>query len=154
MDINPYFGIDLKKSIKKYPGIKIDRMIIGGAEDLSALNDASIDVVICTHVLCSVSDPLKACKEMARVLKPNGKLYVMEHIGSRSCSSIALIQWIIQPFWSPLTGGCKMTRDPSACLKEAGFKGVDTMKYVNFNKIPFTLAPHLFGTVTKWMYQS
>ena len=95
------------KSIKKYPGINIDQMVIGGAEDFSTLNDASIDVIICTHVLCSVNDPLKACKEMARVLKHkyNKKLYVMEHIGSRSCSSIALLQWIIEPFYSPLAGG-------------------------------------------------
>lgn len=154
MDINPYFDVDLKKALKKYPGIKVDRMIIGGAEDLSALNDNSVDAIICTHVLCSVNDPLKASKEMARVLKPNGKLYVMEHISSRSSFIVGALQWIIEPFWSPLTGGCKMTRDPAEVLKAAGFKSVDNLKYVNLIKIPFILGPHLFGTVTKWITTS
>ena len=149
MDTNPYFDVGLKKSLEKYPRIKIERMVISGVEDLSSINDSSVDVIICTYVLCSVSDPLEGSKEMIRVLKTTGKLYLMEHIVSRTSAIVLSIQWIIEPFWSPMTGGCTLTRDTADALKSAGFKNVDNLKYVNFNKLPFTLSPHLFGSVSK-----
>lgn len=49
----------------------------GDATDLD-LDDASADVVCCTQVLLYVSDHEKAIAEMFRVLKPGGRVVVME----------------------------------------------------------------------------
>lgn len=148
-DINPKAEFVVKESLKDYPLIKVVRNVFGASEGMSAIEDNYVDVLICTHVLCCVTDPMKVCKEMARVLKPEGKLYIMEHIQSRSSVVVKLLQWTINPFWSPLTAGCQLNRDPSSSFKEAGFKTVDNLRYTNLVNIPFTLSPQLFGTLTK-----
>jgi len=47
--------------------------VVGSATDIP-LADASFDTVVCTEVLEHVADPLKALREMHRVLKPGGHL--------------------------------------------------------------------------------
>lgn len=44
--------------------------------------DGSFDAVLCTEVLEHAPEPIKAIQEMARVLKPGGKLFVTAPLGS------------------------------------------------------------------------
>ena len=44
--------------------------------------DKSIDVVLCTEVLEHVAEPIRAVKEMARILKPGGTLLLTAPLGS------------------------------------------------------------------------
>lgn len=44
--------------------------------------DQSFDVVLCTEVLEHVSEPVRAIKEFARILKPNGRLLLTAPLGS------------------------------------------------------------------------
>src|SRR5215470_8556959 len=44
--------------------------------------DESFDVVVCTEVLEHVPDPFKAIGEMARILRPNGRLLHTAPLGS------------------------------------------------------------------------
>ena len=45
--------------------------------------DGSFDAVVSTFVFCSVPDPLAGLREIGRVLRPGGKLYMLEHVLSR-----------------------------------------------------------------------
>ncbi len=50
--------------------------LIGDAEDLSQIPDASQDFVIANHLLEHLENPLRGLVEMHRVLRPGGVLYV------------------------------------------------------------------------------
>lgn len=44
--------------------------------------DESFDEVVATFVFCSVPDPILGLNEIARVLKPDGRLLMLEHVRS------------------------------------------------------------------------
>ncbi|MHA7652925.1 class I SAM-dependent methyltransferase [Mycobacterium sp. ML4] len=55
----------------------------GDAHDLGFI-DAAFDTVVCTFGLCAIPDIDTALDEMTRVLKPGGKLILVDHIVSSS----------------------------------------------------------------------
>jgi len=81
--------------------------------------DASLDAVVFTLVLCTVSDPDRALAEARRVLRPGGRLIVLEHV--RSSGSLARRQDRLAPPWSRLIPGCHLDRDTATAVERAGF---------------------------------
>ncbi|WP_435949590.1 class I SAM-dependent methyltransferase [Psychrobacter sp. DM8] len=78
------------------------------------------DTIVMTFTLCSIKDPLPALREMARVLKPSGRLLFCEH-GLAPDPSVARFQHRLTPFWKPIAGGCHLNRDIPALLRAGGF---------------------------------
>src|SRR5690606_27248750 len=64
--------------------------------------------------------PARAAREMHRVLRPGGELLFAEHGTARS---VRAQRWQrrIEPVWTPLAGGCHLTRNPPQILRDAGF---------------------------------
>ena len=79
------------------------------------------DTVVLTFVLCSVPSPAAALAEARRVLKPGGRLLFCEH-GLAPDRAVARFQRRIEPVWTPLAGGCRLTRDILGEIRRAGFK--------------------------------
>lgn len=100
-------------------GINV-RLLTLSAEEIPEAN-ASFDTLLMTFTLCSIPDPVKALKEMRRVLKPDGQLLFCEH-GAAPDASVRRWQDRLTPLWKPLAGGCHLNRDIPALLKEGGFK--------------------------------
>ncbi len=50
--------------------------IVGDAQDLSVLADSSVDFVIANHLLEHLEDPIRGLREMLRVVRPGGVLYL------------------------------------------------------------------------------
>lgn len=50
--------------------------IVGDAQDLSALEDSSVDFVIANHLLEHLENPIAGLREMLRVIRPCGILYL------------------------------------------------------------------------------
>lgn len=48
--------------------------------------DNMFDVVVSTCVFCSVPDPVMGFKEIRRVVKPEGKIVMLEHMRSEKSS--------------------------------------------------------------------
>ena len=65
--------------------------------------DNSFDYVITSSVFCSVPDPLKGLKEIKKVLKPTGKLVMVEHVLS-SNRLIAFFENLFNPLVRLITG--------------------------------------------------
>lgn len=90
-----------------------------GAEDLPFPDD-HFDTVVCTFVLCTIPDVHHALVELARVLKPTGRLLYVEH--TVADGPIRHVQHLLQPLWGPLSGGCHLARDPGELLRAAGLE--------------------------------
>jgi ubiquinone/menaquinone biosynthesis C-methylase UbiE len=82
--------------------------------------DGVFDTVVSSLVFCSVDDPAAGLAEIRRVLRPGGRLRMMEHVRS-SRRLWGWLQDVGQPTWTWLTGGCRPNRDTERLVREAGF---------------------------------
>ena len=92
----------------------------GSAEEID-FEDNTFDSVVVGYSLCTIPDPIKALKEIKRVLKSNGKLFFTEH-GISPEESVRRWQHRINPIWSKLAGGCNINRNTEDMILRSGFK--------------------------------
>jgi ubiquinone/menaquinone biosynthesis C-methylase UbiE len=83
--------------------------------------DATFDVVVGTLVFCTIPDAARALEEVARVLKPEGRMKLVEHVRSGN-SLVGAAMHALNPVWHRWTGGCNWNRDTLLALREAGFQ--------------------------------
>lgn len=69
LELNPLLEKHAAQIKQKYPGLTIEKSMIGNAEDMSSIPDHSFEAVVGTHILCCISNPTAAVKEIHRVLK-------------------------------------------------------------------------------------
>jgi ubiquinone/menaquinone biosynthesis C-methylase UbiE len=101
--------------------------------DVAALpfEDGSFDCVVDTFSLCVFPDPVAALREMARVVRPSGRVLLVEH----ARSAAPLLGW-----YQDVTAGavaatgkaCVWNQDVPALLRAAGLR-------------PVSMEPHLGG---------
>lgn len=85
--------------------------------------DDSFDTVVAFLTLCTVPDFATAAREARRVLRPDGRLLVMEHVKAEPGSRLARWQRRLNPLWTRAAAGCHLDRDIAGALREAGFTG-------------------------------
>lgn len=100
---------------------KVEVEWLGLKAEQIPLDDASIDSIVVTYTLCTISDTAAALSEMRRVLKPGGDLYFSEH-GRAPNEAVARMQDRVTPFWKKLAGGCTLNRDIPALLRDSQFE--------------------------------
>lgn len=93
-------------------------LIQGDAQSLP-FDDGSFDTVVCTLGLCGVPDERVAIAEMHRVLRPGGRLLLLDHIGSHH-KPIWLVQRLIGLLTVRMLGD-HQTRRPLPLVEQAGF---------------------------------
>jgi len=71
----------LRIAAKKSAGRGDTRLIQADVETL-CFADNSFDSIVTSCTFCSVPDPVQGLKELYRVLKPGGKMYMFEHVRS------------------------------------------------------------------------
>ncbi|OYX74153.1 MAG: SAM-dependent methyltransferase [Caulobacter sp. 32-67-35] len=117
--VDPSEGLrDRALAAPRPEGLKVE-VLAGEAEHLD-FADQSFDTVVCTFTLCSVHTPEAVLAEARRVLKPEGRFLFCEH-GLAPDPKVAAWQKRIEPFWTPLAGGCHLTRPVGASIASAGF---------------------------------
>lgn len=98
--------------------IKLD---LGNAHDLAQYDDNSFDTVVMSMCLCSCEEPEQALHEASRVVKPTGRILLLEHGRSRFWP----VRWF---FWymgledekHAWENGCFDDRQPLDLVKNVG----------------------------------
>lgn len=83
------------------------------------LDSASFDCVLAAFVFCTVPNPLQGLQECRRVLKPGGKLILLEHTGSGNRVLRRFMDWL-NPFTVRFLGD-HINRDTAEEVAKAGF---------------------------------
>ncbi|XP_015909039.1 thiol S-methyltransferase TMT1A [Parasteatoda tepidariorum] len=148
LDVNPSFLEVFNKNKKNYPQVNYKKTILKPAEDMSEIPDDTFDVVVSTHVLCSVKNVENALKEVKRVLKPNGKYLFLEHVAYPRNQAGYFIQNYVAPIWRLYLAGCNPNRTSAEYIKKAGFKDVHVeVSYLSALMVYFR--PNILGIATK-----
>jgi ubiquinone/menaquinone biosynthesis C-methylase UbiE len=84
------------------------------------LGDASVDTVVSILVLCSVPDQAAALAEAKRILRPGGRLLLLEHVRATD-PALARRQDRSERRQMRFAGGCHPNRDTLRAVAAAGF---------------------------------
>lgn len=130
-----------------YSPIKIS-VIEGDAAHLP-LEYTTVDAAVVSLVLCSVADQNAALSEIRRVLRPGGELRFYEHVRAGD-ARLARFQRLLEPIWTRLAGGCKLTRNTLDAIRGAGFV-IDECEQFHFQPCfaAKLAAPHILGRAHK-----
>ncbi len=85
------------------------------------LADATVDTVVTTWTLCTIPDPVRALREMRRVLRADGRLIFVEH-GRAPDPDVVKWQDRLTPAWRRVAGGCHLDRPIDRLLGQGGFE--------------------------------
>ncbi|HEX7666939.1 MAG TPA: class I SAM-dependent methyltransferase, partial [Polyangiaceae bacterium] len=110
--------------------------------------DASFDTVVATLLLCSVPSAEAALASIRRVLKPNGVFLFLEHVAAEDDPGRLVWQKRIEPFWTILAEGCRLTCHTLETIRASGFV-VDDPKRESMRKAMPFLRPTVRGVAKK-----
>ena len=116
IDLSPAM-LEIARTRARDVGVEVE-LREGDAQALP-FPDASFDTVVCTLGLCGVPDERAAIAEAHRVLRPGGKLLLLDHIGSHH-SPIRLGQRLLEKVTVRMLGDYQ-TRRPLPLLDAEGF---------------------------------
>lgn len=122
-------------------------VVLAASASRLPLADSSVDAVVSTLVLCSVRSLDSALAEVRRVLRPGGRLHLIEHVAADPGSVLRRAQGVIAPAWARITGGCSVVRPTRDLLAAAGYDVTDVRADVLPVPVPF-VRPLLRGSAT------
>jgi SAM-dependent methyltransferase len=105
--------------------------------------DGSVDTVVSTLVLCTVDDPDLALREIARVLRPEGQLLLLEHVRAASPRLASWQDRLAKP-WQRFARGCRCNRATAELIKACGLEFEPTSEAV-WHGMPPIVRPLIIG---------
>lgn len=115
---------------------------VAGAERLP-FGDDEFDCAVATLVLCTVPDPAVSLAEIRRVLKPGGRLLLIEHVRSDDPGR-AKWQDRLETPWRIFGNGCRCNRETERLVEQAGFE-FDEIEHGKMRKAPPIVRPLIQG---------
>ncbi|HEX5497425.1 MAG TPA: methyltransferase domain-containing protein [Mycobacteriales bacterium] len=121
--------------------------VVDGLAERLPGEDGGFDAAVAALVLCSVADQHGALTEIARVLRPSGRLRFLEHVAAESAGLRRVQRAVDATVWPHFVGGCHTGRDTAAAITAAGF----TIERLHHFRVPeggvgFPTSPHIRGT--------
>lgn len=94
--------------------------VVGARAEKLPFGDGSFDSAVATLTWCSVADPVAAFAEVRRVLRPGGRLFLLEHVHN-TWQPARKLQSMAAPTWRRVAWGCRIDQDTVGLLEAAGF---------------------------------
>jgi ubiquinone/menaquinone biosynthesis C-methylase UbiE len=91
IDISPKMLAKAKTRAEKL-GLDVDLQVMD-VENLQ-FPDSTFDFIVVTFVFCSVSDPIKGLRELARVVRDDGTILLLEHVRSENRVLGKIMDWL------------------------------------------------------------
>ncbi|XP_028929486.1 methyltransferase-like protein 7A isoform X1 [Ornithorhynchus anatinus] len=148
VDPNPHFERFVARSLAEHRQVRVERFVVSAGERMAQVDDASMDVVVCTLVLCSVRSQEDILREVFRVLRPGGAFYFLEHVAAEPNTWTAFWQQVLAPTWQLIFDGCDLTRETWKPLERAGFSRLQLQRM----QAPLSwkiVRPHIMGFAVK-----
>ena len=96
------------------------------------------DYVVSTWTLCTIPDPMQALREVARVLKPEGRFLFLEH-GRSDDRTIAAWQDRLNPIQNVIGCGCNLNRQIDRLITQSD------LTIANLDRFSMQGVPRLAG---------
>jgi ubiquinone/menaquinone biosynthesis C-methylase UbiE len=109
--------------------------------------DDSFDTVVSTLVLCTVGDVPATLAEIRRVLRPGGKLLLIEHVQAAEGKKLRAAQNKLHDPWKSFACGCHCNLDTDQLLAAAGFDTVPLQR-ATWKLMPPLVRPLIVGAVS------
>jgi ubiquinone/menaquinone biosynthesis C-methylase UbiE len=114
----------------------IDLTIVADGAEALPLADGSVDEVLCSLVLCTVSDVDQVLAEIQRVLRPGGRFRFVEHVVAPRRGVRRAVQRAIRRPWGWVFEGCNPGKDTVGLLQAAGFHALE-VEHTKFRRSVF-----------------
>ncbi|MED5813853.1 class I SAM-dependent methyltransferase [Mycolicibacterium sp. 050232] len=133
----------MARALARRHGIDVD--VVEGAGESIPFPNSSFDSVHVGLVLCSVDDVAATLAEIRRVLTPDGRLVVLEHV--RGEGLMGRFQDLIAKPWAWFSSGCEPNRRTVDAIAAAGFD-TSGLRSTRRTLVPPPCTPHLQGVAT------
>lgn len=120
------------------------------------------DTIVCIRVLCSVPKPAETIAELYSLLRPGGKMLIVEHVinpwslfgGAKRGSGGSFIARCLQSVymalgWACFIGDCCLTRDTETSLRAAAERDGGWESFELEHKFRWTPLPYISGVLVK-----
>ncbi len=106
------------------------------------------DYVVSTWTLCTISDPVRALREVGRVLKPEGSFLFLEH-GRSDDQKIATWQDRLNPIQNVIGCGCNLNRQIDRLIIQSGLAIVHLDRF-SMQGVPRFAGAMYCGTASRY----
>lgn len=132
----------LRQARRRLVDATVPVSLVRGVGERLPFGDGVFDSAVVTLVLCTVDDLEATVTELHRVLRPGGRLLVMEHVRAAD-ETLAHWQDRLERPWSWVNGGCRPNRRTVEAIEAAGFR------FENLERYGYDAVPHVQGVAVR-----
>jgi ubiquinone/menaquinone biosynthesis C-methylase UbiE len=123
------------------------KLVQTGAETLP-FADESFDTVVGTFILCTIPDPERSLREVARVLKPGGRYLFLEHVHAGDGTLLGRFQDLVELPHRYIAAGCHPNRRTSETIEASPLRVQRLERGSQPRSFP-TVRPTIIGTAAR-----